>query len=238
VTWLTLGHGKANLMDLESCTGIAQEMEALAQGVGPVVITGTGRIFSAGVDLRRILDGGADYIAAFLPALERMLRATFELPRPLVAALNGHAIAGGCVLACAADLTLMADGGGRIGVPELAVGVPFPPMALNVMTTRVPPHKLRQVILAAATHPAEEALALGLVDRVVTPDTLTDAAQAAAVGLGQTPASVYAATKRALIADAIARVDGGSLGESIELWCSEPVLTAIRTYVAATLSGR
>ncbi len=73
--------------------------------------------------------GGAPYVERFLPALCEMFRAVFELAKPVVAAVNGHAIAGGCVLAACADATLMAEGGGRVGVPEIQVGVPFPRIA-------------------------------------------------------------------------------------------------------------
>ena len=65
-----------------------------------VVLTGQGTMFSAGVDLKRYSADGADYIRKFLPALHRLYDAAFNLPKPLVAAINGHAIAGGAVLTC------------------------------------------------------------------------------------------------------------------------------------------
>ena len=71
-----------------------------------------------------------------------MFAATFSFPKPIVAAINGHAIAGGCVLACAADKRLMARDQGRIGVTELLVGVPFPRIAMEIMHHAVVPHRL------------------------------------------------------------------------------------------------
>src|SRR5262249_58457001 len=94
---------------------------------------GTGRIFSAGVDLLRLSEGGASYVRKFLPALCAMFAAVFSHAAPVVAAINGHAIAGGCVLACAADRRLVAREGGRIGVAGLLVGGPFPPGPLEIM---------------------------------------------------------------------------------------------------------
>ena len=61
-----------------------------------MVLTGQGKIFSAGVNLKRLSEGGADYIRQFLPALHRLYDAVFFHPKPVVAAINGHAIAGGC----------------------------------------------------------------------------------------------------------------------------------------------
>ena len=122
-----------------------------------MIITGTGTIFSAGVDLRRLLDGGSAYLADFLPALDRMLRRLLFLPKPVVAAVNGHAIAGGCVLACACDRRLAARGPGRVGVTELLVGVPFPAVALETMRLVVPPHRLAEVVYTGRTWPVEDA---------------------------------------------------------------------------------
>src|SRR6201992_461123 len=97
---------------------------------GPVILTGAGRAFSAGVDLRALVDGGKGYAEKFVVALSKAFRAIFDHPAPVIAAVNGHAIAGGCVLAMCADVRLMS--GGTIGLTELAVGVPFPVTALEI----------------------------------------------------------------------------------------------------------
>ena len=118
VAIVSLAHGKVNAMDVELCEAVTARFEALRQGDSTaVVLTAQGSVFSAGVDLKRIVDGGAAYAERFIPALCGMFEAVLFHPRPVVAAINGHAIAGGCVLACAADLRLMADGPGRIGAP-------------------------------------------------------------------------------------------------------------------------
>jgi enoyl-CoA hydratase len=96
---LTLKHGKVNTLDSEFCEALAEQLTELRHSdAKAVVITGQGRMFSAGVDLKRLGDGGADYVRAFLPSLHRLYDAAFFHPKPLVAAINGHAIAGGCVL--------------------------------------------------------------------------------------------------------------------------------------------
>src|SRR6185436_11758309 len=114
---MTLTHGKANALDIELCRAVAARFAEL-DDADAIVLTGAGRIFSAGVDLVRAVAGGADYLHEFLPVLNRAFEAVFFHPRPIVAALNGHAVAGGCVLACAADRRLMVRDGGRIGVTE------------------------------------------------------------------------------------------------------------------------
>jgi enoyl-CoA hydratase len=118
VAILTMAHGKANAMDLEFCADFTARLEECrAPDISALVITGQGRIFSAGVDLLRVVDGGADYVRAFLPALGRVLDALFSFEKPVVAAINGHAIAGGCILACAADRRFIANTA-TIGCPN------------------------------------------------------------------------------------------------------------------------
>ena len=146
---------------------LTRELDGAAEDVRALVLTGTGSIFSAGVDLFRVTRGGADSVRHFLPLLSRFLRTHVAFPRPVVAAVNGHAIAGGCVIALAADARLMAEGDGRIGLPELLVGVPFPTAALEVVRFAVPREKLQSLIYTGRTLSAREALGAGLVDEVV-----------------------------------------------------------------------
>ena len=138
---LTLAHGKANALDIEFCEALAARFTELrTSDAKAVVLTGQGKAFSAGVDLIKLSQGGADYIRQFLPSLHKLCETVFFHPKPVVAAINGHAIAGGCVLACCADRRIMARGQGRIGVTELLVGLPFPSMAFEVVRATVPAH--------------------------------------------------------------------------------------------------
>jgi enoyl-CoA hydratase len=209
VAVLRLAHGPVNAMDLELCRAVAERFRALVTDPArAVVLTGAGRAFSAGVDLRRYLDGGATYVERFLPALTDCFRAVFELAKPVVSAVNGHAIAGGCVLAACADRTLMAEGGGRIGVPEIKVGVPFPRSGTEVLRHAVGDVTTRRLVIGAATHTPAEALAFGLVDEVVPADELLARAvgQARALATG-VPADTFAATKTQLRRDYVERID-------------------------------
>ena len=95
---LTMRHGKANALDMEFCETLTARLAALRESdARAIVLTGEGRIFSAGVDLRRLSEGGADYIRQFLPALHRLYDAVFFHPKPVAVAINGHAIAGGAI---------------------------------------------------------------------------------------------------------------------------------------------
>jgi enoyl-CoA hydratase len=236
---MTLAHGKANALDIEFCETIAARFRELrASDAKAVVVTGQGRIFSAGVDLIRLSEGGADYTRKFLPALHKLYDAVFFHPKPVVAAINGHAIAGGCVLACCADRRIMAQGEGRIGVTELLVGVPFPALAFEVVRFAVPPRYLPECTLSGATYATDAALQRGWVDEVVEPGALIARALATAQALAALSPPAFAQTK-AQIRQAVGERYGAS-GEATDkavtdIWTAPETLGDIRNYVGRTL---
>jgi enoyl-CoA hydratase len=235
---LRLAYGKVSALDPAFCEGLASEIERLEyQPFNAVVLTGTGSAFSAGVDLHQLLNGGADYVRRFLPLMETLFRALLVLPKPLVAAVNGHAIAGGCIMAAAADHRVMARGPGRIGVPELLVGVPFPRLPLEIIAARVSPAVLRQVIYSGRTAHADEAVSIGFVDEAVEADQLLDRAITVARELSAIPPRTFALTKAALTEGVLARVraSAGANIDVVEAWLTPAVHDAIRRYLEKTI---
>jgi enoyl-CoA hydratase len=235
---LKMAHGKANALDIELCEAIAAEFEALrGSEARAVVLTGQGPMFSAGVDLIRLGEGGAAYVRRFLPALHRLYDTVFFFPKPVVAAINGHAIAGGCVLQCCADRRIAAHGGGRIGVTELLVGVPFPPLAFEVMRFATPPAFFAETILSGATYPPETALARRMVDELAAPSELLDRAIAAAETLAALAPAAFAQTKQQLrqpVTDAMERHGTRISAASEKIWTAPETLDHIRDYVSRT----
>jgi enoyl-CoA hydratase len=239
VAVLTLSHGKANLFDVEFSHAVADAFDACAASPArAAVVTATGTIFSGGVDLRRLLDGGPAYVETFLPALIRAFDAAFTFPKPLVAAVNGHAIAGGCILACAADRRLMARGAGRIGVPELLVGVPFPTVAIEILRLAVPPPHLGTLISTGETLVAERALDVGLMHAVTEPEQLLKEAIAAARAMAALSPAAFALTKSRLRAPALARIRERRQTGDADIracWTAPATLAAVREYAQRTL---
>jgi len=236
---LTLRHGKANALDIEFCEALTTRFAALREGnTKAVVLIGQGGIFSAGVDLKRLSEGGADYIRQFLPALHRLYHAVFFHPKPVVAAINGHAIAGGAILAACADRRIMARGTGRIGVTELLVGVPFPALAFEILRFATPVRNLPEFTLSGATYAIDAALERGWVDEVAEPKELLEDAIAVATELAALSAPAFAQTKQQLRAQVAERyaAAGMATDEAVaEIWCAEDTLANIRAYVARTL---
>jgi enoyl-CoA hydratase len=237
VAILRMADGKVNAMSIELCETITACVREHAQAQArAIVITGSGRIFSAGVDLLRLLDGGVPYIREFLPALSTMLATVFTHPKPVVAAINGHAIAGGCVLACAADRRLTARDAGRIGVTELLVGVPFPPSAMEIMRCACVPQYFEDAIFSGATYPPPQALERGLLHEITEQGELLDCAVAAAKTLAALSPPAFALTKRQTREPALERMNSVETAAAIEqIWTAPETLDRIRDYVARTL---
>jgi enoyl-CoA hydratase len=235
---LRLAHGKASALDVELLDALLREMEGASEEVRALVLTGTGSIFSAGVDLFRLTREGADYVRRFLPLLSRAVRGLFAFPRPVVAAVNGHAIAGGCVMALAADIKLMAEGTGTIGVPELLVGVPFPAAALEVVRFAVSRNRLQSLVYTGRSMQPADALAAGLLDEVVAPAELLARAQEIARQLALIPSATYRLTKQCLRAETLERIDRNSeLHDQavLEVWCAAQTHAHIQEYLRRTL---
>jgi enoyl-CoA hydratase len=242
ITVLTMRHGKANALDIEFCEALATRFNDLrASDTRAVVLTGQGRMFCAGVDLKRLSDGGPDYVRAFLPALHKLYDAVFFHPKPVIAAINGHAIAGGAILATCADRRIMAERAGRIGVTELLVGVPFPSLAFEVLRFAVPSRYLPEFTLTGATYDTDEAMERGWIDETSEPEELLDDAIAVAQEMADVSPPAFAQTKEQLRAAVRERVaaSGAATDKTVtDLWCAPEAQSRIGAYVARVLEKK
>lgn len=239
---LWLDRPPVNAADLDSLTAVADVLDGLVEDSDrPLVLTGRGPAFSAGADLHRVLDGDDAYAAAFVAGLVRAFTTLFSFPRPVIGAVNGHAIAGGAILACCCDHVVAAEGPFKIGVTELAVGVPYPLAALEVVRHAVAPHRFEEVVFLARTYSPEEAREIGFVDEVVAPDRVLERAIEVADRLGRVPPETYALIKRAArrpATDRIAAQGAEHDAAATAGWQSEEVRAAIRSFLERTISKR
>ncbi len=228
VTVLTLSSGKVNAMDVDLLSDLTSAVRDRERSDStPLVLTGAGQAFSAGVDLVQVLDGGPAYVEALLAALSDAFVSVFGFPGPTVAAINGAAIAGGCVLACACDLRFIAPDG-LIGASELRVGVPFPAAALEILRFACGDHA-EEVMLGGRLYRGPEALACRLAHTVVD-DDLVGQAVASAAELGSIPAGSYRNTKAQLRGPALARIQTAVLDDEVrQIWASASTAAAIRS---------
>lgn len=236
VRLLRMARGAVSALDTEFLKALRAAVAQTGAAGEALVLTGTGKAFSAGVDLRAYLDGGADQVEGFWSALSGLFDDLLRYPRPVVAAVNGHAIAGGCVIACCADYRLMSAG--TIGVPEMLVGIPFPSTAHAAVGITVGAGA-GYLINTGATLGPDAALARGLVDEVVAPEDLVAQAVARAAQLAAIPNATFAHTKAALrrsFLDPLATAESLMADEEAkQIWASSVGQDAVAAYVAATI---
>lgn len=242
VSILHMERGKGNALNIELLTAIIDSLDALEKSSAAAgVITGQGSVFGAGVDLLAIVDGGPAYVRQFLPLMLRAFERLATFPKPLVAAVNGHAIAGGAIVMLACDVRLLARGGARVGLSEIQVGVLFPAWALEIARFATPPEHFPTLIGTGRTWEPADALARGLVDELVDAEALLTRACQVAAELGSLAPDIFTATKlavrRPLIETArsqAALTDAAVLDD----WCSPATIARITAFAERNVKRR
>lgn len=239
---LQMAQGKVNALDIELCQALIDSLhEAENAPARAVVLTGEGSTFSAGIDLFRLLKEDKDYTLRLINIFAKCLIELSTFPKPLIAAINGHAIAGGCVLASACDYRVMAADSGKIGIPELLVGVPFPSLALEVLKLAIPHHTLQKLIFSTVTMAADEAAQQGVVDEAVPVDKLVETACGVAEKYGVLPADAFRITKKLLRKSVLEYSNAMAKGldrEVIVAWTSDETRKQIRMYLEKTIGKK
>jgi enoyl-CoA hydratase/carnithine racemase len=231
--------GKGNSLSTEFLDVLISALDAEeASYAAAIVLTGEGRTFSAGVDLPAVVAGGADYLRAFLPALGKFLQRLTLFPKPVVAAVNGHAIAGGAIGMLACDYRLLARGRARIGLTELLVGVAFPTWPVEIARHFIPREHFQSLIYTGRTVLPDESLAMGLVDELIEPAELLDRACAVAKQLGEVPSATFRFTKEQLRRPLIEAVERRAAIDDLHaaaIWSSPEALRKIDEFVRRTI---
>jgi len=161
---LRLEGGKANAMDVALLDTIERLIDDLERAPArAAVLTGYERFFSAGLAVPRLIDLDRPAMRAFIDRFARAMMRVLACEKPLVAAINGHAIAGGCVLALMCDERICIDDGAKIGLNETQLGIGLPAIVIEPLRAAVPPASLAPIALEGRLFSPREAHALGLV---------------------------------------------------------------------------
>ena len=198
----------ANAIELESARALEETLGRLEAdgGTRAVVLTGHGQFFSAGLDLKVVPAYGAGEQRAMVMAINRLVGRLYALELPAVAAVNGHAIAGGLVVVLACDVRIGRRGSYRLGLTETRAAVPYPVAAITVVTTELTPAVARRRVLLARNGTPEDALADGILDELANGESVVPRALDVARDLAALPRSAYASIKRQLRAPALTRI--------------------------------
>jgi enoyl-CoA hydratase len=227
--------GKANAMSpalVRRLSELCAEVEA--GDARALVITGDGRAFSAGLALPELINLDRAVMRGFMDEFKRAMLRVFALPMPVVAAIDGHAIAGGCVLASQCDVRIAADRPLKIGVNEVQLGIGLPAVVLESLRVFLPASSLLKVALQGGLFEARDAMALGLIDEVVSPEQLLARACERARELAGVPRAAYAQVKlgwRRPAIEAIERTDQVVAEQWLDTWFSDEAQTRLRAIV-------
>jgi enoyl-CoA hydratase len=237
ITVVKVDRPPANAITLE----LGQEFEAVFDAAmqeepEAIVLTGTGRFFSGGLDLKSVPTYSPSQQKAFLHVLNRMIGRLYTCPTPLVGAVNGHAIAGGLILALTADYRIGPTADSFFGLTEARVGIPFPAATMVVLEAELAPADLRYAILYAQIFGPREARQRGMLDELQPAGAVLERALEVAAELASTPADGYRRIKRQLRGAAIRRIEqliATDADPLLEDWLSPEA----REAAAAILSG-
>jgi enoyl-CoA hydratase len=197
--------GKANALNPRSLAALDRALDEAASGdARGLVLSGYERFFSAGLDLVLLYGIERPAMDAFMARFDEVMLRVFAYPRPAVAAIGGHAVAGGAVLALACDARVMGATAGRFGLNEIRLGVPFPASALEIARYAIPAASLERALCEGALLEPGEALGQGLVTALTDGDVV-DAAHRTCARLAAEPAGAFEAIKAALKGPAVER---------------------------------
>jgi enoyl-CoA hydratase len=197
--------------------------ELLAREPAAVVVTGRDGFFSAGADLKVVPGLDPDGQRAMVDGINRLFAGWYAFPRPVVCAVNGHAIAGGMILALCGDYRVGSTEG-KLGLTELRAGIPYPSNAIAVVKAELSPAAARVLVLRAELIDPRAALELGALDELAEPPRVVPRALEVAEEMAALPAGAYPIVKRQLrgqTIDALIAVVEGRADPAAEGWVSE-----------------
>jgi len=225
---ITLSGPGKNALGSGLMASVLAQVEA-ANGA-PLLLCGDGDAFSAGLNLKEVSELDSEGMQAFLENLQHFFKTIWTYPGPTVAAVNGHAIAGGCILAMCCDVAIATDNEqARIGLNEVAIGLRFPPSLLRFVRANIAPNHIDEVLLGAGLHAPADAARLGLVQHVDS-DPIA-AARTRLKKLSRHPPDAYAATKldmRSGIMDATEEEQRQFNEQVVPFWTSPELKAKIR----------
>lgn len=237
-----MGRAHGNAINDELLDGLLGAFEEAGRdpSVRGVLLAASGKIFCPGLDLLELHTFDRPSLRRFMGKLTKCFLTLFNFPKPVVAAISGHALAGGCVIALTTDWRIL-RWGALVGLNEIRVGLPLPLDVALVLKDSVPPHRLSEVALLGANYTDEAAVAAGLVHEVHESVGFEDYCRSRLDEYASKNAAAFSLTKRYLRSAVSERVDasGGSfVDEFLDIWFTEDSQRTIATVVHELERGK
>jgi enoyl-CoA hydratase len=227
----------ANALDLPLMAAVRDAVADLRSHGSPPLMLASSHptLFSPGWDLKQLAGADRDRVRAMLGSFNDLILEVFSYPGPTAAAITGHAVAGGCLLALACDLRVMATGRTRLGFAELNLGLPVPAGSLRMLAARLGAIAIDETVMRGEGCTAERARELGLVHRAEPVEQVVVAVDRELSRIAMKPARAYGVTKEILLSQvwrAMASDCGPQDEVFLDCWFSEPTQQRIADIVS------
>jgi enoyl-CoA hydratase/carnithine racemase len=196
---LGLNNGVTNALNLDFLNAISknlQEFRTDASINGIVITSSNKKFFSIGFDIPKLFESTTEQVIEFYRTFNRLCLNIYTFPKPVIAGIIGHAIAGGCILAICCDYRSIAEGKKLMGLNEIKLGLPVPYPADCILTQLVGPQTAREMVYTGEFYPSEELIQLGLVDQVLPLKEVLLKSIEKAKSLGALPHEAFSIIKR------------------------------------------
>jgi 3,2-trans-enoyl-CoA isomerase len=236
ISTVTMSKGKVTAINeafVDELGAVFNELAADAD-TKAVILTGDGKFFSFGFDIPELLNYSKNDFASYLKKFCAMYTQMFLFPKPVIAAINGHAMAGGCVLALTCDYRVMVTGKAKTALNELNIGAAIFAGCVGMLKAAVGTRNAEKVLLTGAMYTAEDAQRIGLVDSVASEETLMAEAKKIAVEFSQKNPDAFKTMKNLLrrpVADCFGQREEDSIRDFIEIWYSEATRKTLKEVV-------
>lgn len=225
VAILTLARSKVNALNPDVVEDLRSALRRAVSDkeVAALLITGTGSFFSFGFDVPELISYEKPAFKRFVQGFTSLYLDIFQCPKPVVAALNGHTVAGGCMLALACDYRVMAKGRSKIGLNEVTFGASVFAGSVEMLCHLVGHRNAERILFTGELYSGERAFALGLVDEVCDAEETMATSMRAARTFTTCDATAQHSIKQILrrpVADRMRALEEASIEDFVEIWYS------------------
>jgi len=223
---ITINRGKVNAINEELVSELSELLKKLENDIQckSIIITGSGSFFSFGFDVPEILNYSREEFLRYLSTFNDLIKQIFMYPKPVVSSINGHCIAGGCIIAIATDYRIMNDERAKISINEIKFGSTLFSSAVEILKYTVGMRNAEKILLSGEMYRAVDALKKGLVDEICSKDLLINRSLEVAREYYVKESKAFGSIKsmsRLNTLETIKRYEEHSLKEFTEIWYSE-----------------